>query len=840
MIPILKERVYENNAISFKTVGFLADAHNCQVAEERNGIFEMSLSYPVESMMFDYLHEDLIVVAKPNDKDNDQLFRIYEITKPINGVVTVKCEHISYELRNYPIKNAALHSITPHTMIQSLIDLAKNNVSGQNSNINLYHAQSSCRTVTSSLDLPLSTVRSALGGIDGSVLDIFGGEYKFDNFDIYFPAERGSDNGVIVAYRKNMTDVKLTTSMESSYTGLFPYTVKDDVYTFLNSTQYPTGSIPVTNNSGIAERILMRDFSSEFENDEEITSAALLAKAQAFLNKNDINALTASMSVSFVNLWQSEEYKDFAPLEKVGLCDTVTVYHEKLGINLKLKVIKTVYDPISERYVKIELGSPKSDFTATITQQQKQVEEAVKIARSTSYSQITAEYQQAIADATAKITGNSGGHVRFTLNASDQPEEITIMNTGDTSTASECWRWNLSGLGYSSSGYSGPYTTAVTADGKINADFIKTGNLSAELITSGKLAAVNDLSYFNLNNGEIKVASSANITDSYRESILNSGNLIQYGGKNGNRSEIGGLSPTYNIFSDSERYELSYYNGSNAKAFIIGEKGTDSPFSLMRLARNRGVLIDGAPISGGSSDEFNLYCKNGHIETNCSQFNGSFEIGNNVIQTESFSSGLMHASHINNDITIPASDQTYNAYNKTIFSFRGSEVTKVEFASDGENWATTNQSSYVVDTGTHTITIKWRPSNTKSKIRITSKILRVFSKNHFGTYIDYNGNPWMGFMATDIENNFLHQFVTKVADYASETLVMRFSTQYGDNRPARYISIGTAGVFFQKKYGVFSTSQQMLDIYCNDVIMNLNGVNQSLHDILVLAGIISE
>lgn len=245
MIPILKERVFEENAISFKTVGFLAEAHNCQVTEERNGIFEMSFSYPVESLMFQYLREDLIVLAKPNDTDNEQMFRIYEITKPINGVVTVNCEHISYELRNYPVKNAALHSITPHVMIQGLIDLAKNNVSAQNSNINLYTARSSGRSVTFSLDLPLATVRSALGGTEGSVLDLFGGEYKFDNFDIYLPTERGSDKGVIVAYRKNLTDVKLTTSMESSYTGLFPYAVKDDDYTFLSDTLYPLSLIHI-------------------------------------------------------------------------------------------------------------------------------------------------------------------------------------------------------------------------------------------------------------------------------------------------------------------------------------------------------------------------------------------------------------------------------------------------------------------------------------------------------------------------------------------------------------------------------------------------------------------
>lgn len=582
MIPILKERIYENSAISFKTVGFLADAHNCQVTEERNGIFEMSFSYPVESLMFQYLREDLLVLAKPNDTDDNQLFRIYEIAKPINGVVTVKCEHVSYELRNYPVKNVELHLMAPHAMIQGLIDYAKSTVSGQNSDINLYTACSSNRSVTSSLDLPLATVRSALGGMDGSVLDIFGGEYKFDNFRIYLPEARGSDKGVIVAYRKNLIDVKLTTSMESSYTGLFPYVLKDDAYTFLDLTQYPTGSISVTNNSGIAERILMRDFSSEFESDEEVTSAALLTKALSFLSNNDINALTASMSVSFVNLWQSEEYKDYAPLEKVGLCDIVTVFYEKLGINLKLKVIKTIYDPISERYIKIELGSPKADFAATIAQQQNQVNEAVQKARS-GYSQITAEYRQAVADASAKITGNSGGYVRFTLNANGQPEEITVMDTNNYSTAIKCWRWNKNGLGYSPTGYSGTYETAITADGEIVADFITAGTLTADIIRAGVLSSAQGNSYFNLDSGLIHTANaeivggSISIGGGPYKTVIKDGSICQH--LQSVDTPLGGMVP---VGSGNDYYECIYASKlSTSKGVSIAYQNNDDTFTTV-------------------------------------------------------------------------------------------------------------------------------------------------------------------------------------------------------------------------------------------------------------------
>lgn len=828
MIPILKERVYEINAISFKTVGFLADAHNCQVAEERNGIFELSFSYPVESLMFQYLREDLLVLAKPNDTDNDQMFRIYEIAKPINGVVTVKCEHISYELRNYPIKNTALHSITPHTMIQGLIDLAKNNVSGQNSNINLYHAQSSGRTVTSSLDLPLATVRSALGGIDGSVLDIFGGEYKFDNFDIFLPESRGSDNGVIVAYRKNLTDVKLTTSMESSYTGLFPYTLKDDVYTFLSSTQYPAGSIPVTNTSGIAERILMRDFSSEFEDGEEITSAALLTKAQAFLNKNDINALTASMSVSFVNLWQSEEYKDYAPLEKVGLCDIVTVYHEKLGINLKLKVIKTVYDPISERYIKIELGSPKSDFAATIAQQQKQVNEAVKIARSTGYSQITAEYQQAIADATAKITGNSGGNVRFTLNAVGKPEEITVMDTGDTSTATKCWRWNLSGFGYSSTGYSGTYETAITAGGEINANFITTGTMTAERVRTGLLSSADARTYFDLTTSEICTIGSSDSNNF--KTYFRGGDIEFYGSTSG--GEMGKTAKMRTGYQTSgstttKHFAIGYISNDNSS-----ETDGSSSLKLGAFATSDDHFIDLLELSGSSgavfgtsSNKISAYIQGGHVETNSLNMNGEA-----VNAFGKFSTGVLHRSAHKLDSINGTALLSYRSGDGSTKSFSfnsgGNYVEKIEKKLDGGSYEIVSSDSYTVNATNHTVTFTNAPEN-NSIIKITVW-QRGYRKNYFGAYVDANGNHWTGWQAYDSSDNFLHSFTgLKLSD---NSVGLRFAVS--SYSAYFFVDCNNGGVYFRNSPdGNWNASTKGLNLYCKNVLADEVYINNGVNNI---------
>ena len=296
-----------------------------------------------------------------------------------------------------------------------------------------------------------------------------------------------------------MTELKCDVDMSASYTGIFGYIKTDDVNL--------TSSYNVNNTSGISTRILVRDFSSDFGSNAP-TQSSLDAAVKKYAEDNDINSIKASVTVSFVNLAQSPEYANIAPLEAVNLCDTVTIYHKELGVNIKAKVIKTVYDTIAEKYTKIELGSARTNMSRIISQTVKEAADAKNIAIS-SKSEVTAAYQEAIANATAAITGNSGGYIR--LNPSENPPELLIMNTADASTATKIWRWNLSGLGYSPTGCSGPYKTAITQDGHIVADFIDTGTLTANIIKAGIMQSTNGQFAFNLESGHI-YASDADLT----------------------------------------------------------------------------------------------------------------------------------------------------------------------------------------------------------------------------------------------------------------------------------------------------------------------------------------
>lgn len=558
MIPIL---------LSGTTVkGFLQEAISCSVTEERNGIYELTMEYPVTGQMFSEIAVDRLLKAKPNDTADLQLFKIYEITKPINGIVTINAEHISYALSHYPVKNVTA-SGNAAIVIQAILDNANINLS---KNHGFSVATTTDMTSTNTFSYLVGSARSALGGSEGSVLDVFGGEFEFDNYVIRLHKNRGKDTGVLVAYGKNLTDVKVTTSMESSYTHLFPYCLKDDVLT-------TTSRIAVTNNSGIAERVLIKDFTSFFENEEEITASAITTKARAWLSQNDINAPSVNVSVSFIHLWQSSEYADVAVLEKVSLCDYVTVRHPQLAVDVKAQVTKTVYDVLAERYEKIELGSAKANFADTMKQATSKLQEAIQLMKKAdNTSAITAAYTAAIEAATKAITGNSGGYVL--LNPENNPQEILIMNTANKNTATKMWRWNLSGLGYSSNGYSGPFKTAITMNGAIVADFITTGTLTANIIKAGVLSSADGTSYFNLESGLIHTANaeivggSISIGGEKYKTVISDGWVRQH--LSSATSEVGGLIP---ISLDSSNHFQCIYcsKSSTAKGVTIGYEASD-------------------------------------------------------------------------------------------------------------------------------------------------------------------------------------------------------------------------------------------------------------------------
>lgn len=488
MIPVL----YSANESDFSTngIGILADAITCEVTEERNGIFEVTLEYPADGKLAGHISEDCIIKAKPNDTDDPQLFRLHHSSKPLKGVITWKGEHISYELNANPIPPMEIENENGADVIGHILESAT-----------IPHRFTAWSDITrrnnTSFKTPISA-RKAFGGTSGSVLDIWGGEFKYNNFVVELHEERGQDKGIEIRYGKNLLDARMEKSISDVATMIFPYCT----YNRENGegTEEAVLTLPekTIDTPGIGtyarERCIPVDFTNDFMEGQEITEEALRQIATDYANSG-IEKPKINITASFASLWKCRDYQNIASLEKVGLCDTVTVLIEKLGIAVKAKVVKYTYDSLKEQFIKIEIGEVKTNLAKEIAKQEKETNEQIQ-KTSNRAEAIKKNLEETIKNVTQAITGNSGGYV--VLYPAKNPQEVFIMDKPDTQKAKNVWRWNLEGLGHSSKGINGPYTTAITADGKIVADFITAGELSGLLIKAGTIMAESlDIGYRN-------------------------------------------------------------------------------------------------------------------------------------------------------------------------------------------------------------------------------------------------------------------------------------------------------------------------------------------------------
>lgn len=471
-------RLFPSNATDFTTngLGYLPDATECTVTEERNGAFELEMKYPVSGKRYKDIVLRSLIVAKPNPYDDPQPFRVYEISRPMKGMVTIKAAHISYDMNGIPVGTCGAINKSPSIVF----DIIK---SSAISDCPFTFWTDKTNFGSFQLDTP-QNMRACLGGTEGSVLDIFKGEYKFDNFLIRLYSSRGLNRGVTIRYGKNLTDLRQDESSDRLYTGVYSFWKKeiDNVETIVETEPKV---VPVKGTFNYSN-VMILDLSSEFE--EIPTKDQLKTRVEKYISDNDIGIPKVNLDISFVNLMDSNEYELIGLLETVHLCDIVNVSFEELGVNATAKCIKTVYDCISNRYDRMELGDAKSKLTNTIADQiipqfgKLQVDTEKKLNEQYELQQI------AIDQATKLITGNLGGHVVLhSSTGGDKPDELLIMDTEDIKTAKKIWRWNLSGWGYSKTGYNGPYSLAATMDGVLVADFIQTGTMSANRIKGGVL-----------------------------------------------------------------------------------------------------------------------------------------------------------------------------------------------------------------------------------------------------------------------------------------------------------------------------------------------------------------
>ena len=512
MIPIL----YDSTATTFTSngLGRLTDCISCLVTEERNGGFEVEFEYPIDGIHYKDIVEGRIITVDHDEVGDAQPFEIYAHTAPLNGVVTFNAHHISYRLSNVILKPMTASSASAtFTKFESEVltdqpftfwtDVTK--------------------VGTFKLPYPAS-VRSMMGGTEGSVLDVYGGEYEYDNYTVKLHAQRGADNGVEIRYGKNLSELNQEYDTLDLYSAIIPYWIDDQTGDIVYGKAITgRGGIEHTGvweddalhqmtdeNSNVftfkyfQTRTVAMDFSDQFE--AKPTAEELEAKAASYLAANKPWVPKEDIEVDFVALWQTEEYAAIAPLERVQLCDTVRIIYTDLGVDAKAKVIKTVWNALTEKYDKIELGEASASFADTIM-----AATELKMADRPTISMM----DEAISHATEMIRGGSGGHVVIGVDADGQPNEIFVMDTDDVNTAVQVLRININGIGFSSNGIDGEYRTAWTLDGNFVADFITAGTLNGNRVRTGVIASTDGSSSWDLDGSTLRFYDSA--FDSYVE-----------------------------------------------------------------------------------------------------------------------------------------------------------------------------------------------------------------------------------------------------------------------------------------------------------------------------------
>ena len=451
MIPILytsEEKQFNTNGI-----GFLTDAISCKVRTALNGEYELTLQYPVKGIHFQDIQHRSLILAMADPKSRLQPFRVYRITKPLNGVVTVYARHISYDLAGITVS-----PFSAQGPLAALEGLKRN--SRTDNPFSFYTDKGGTAAFT--VDVP-KAARSLLGGTEGSVLDLYGGEYEFDRFDVKLLARRGTDNGVSIRYGKNLTDLEQDENCANVYTGVDPYwkNASTGEAVYLDAPVLAAGNYNY-------EKILPLDMTSKFK--EIPTPEQLTAAAEQYIKDNKIGEPKVSWTVSFVQLEQTAEYKGKAFLEQIGMGDTVSVIFSEIGVDASARAVQTDFDSLAERYDSVTLGSVKSSLASTIASQGKDIQ------NTPSKSGMQAVLEQMA----STIMGARGGAVRHLDDDGDGfPDTLYIADNADPSLAKKVWRFNYLGWGASENGYNGPFVMGATFEFGMLADFIRAGVLQS-------------------------------------------------------------------------------------------------------------------------------------------------------------------------------------------------------------------------------------------------------------------------------------------------------------------------------------------------------------------------
>ena len=346
MIPILFESTetdFYNNGL-----GRLRDMISCIVTEERNGVYECDFEYPVTAEDFNDIRIGRIIGVTHDDSDDIQPFDIVSYERPINGVVTFHAVHISYRQSYLTVTGKNINSLADA--------FARLSNYATPTNPFTYETDKTSTGYVGAFNGIPQTVRSMLGGMEGSILDAYGGEYEWDRFNVILHSARGQYRDFSIRYGVNMTDYNEELDSSGCYMACVPYWT-DGTVTVVGDKQTASGTT-ITNRG----ECVPLDVSEKFEN--KPTKAQVNAMGLSMINSNNPMVPGQNIHVEFIRLQDSPEYADFASLMQCNLCDTINVVFPNYNTQSRFKIVKTVWDVLSDRYESMELG----DLSVTLAE----------------------------------------------------------------------------------------------------------------------------------------------------------------------------------------------------------------------------------------------------------------------------------------------------------------------------------------------------------------------------------------------------------------------------------------------------------------------------------------
>ena len=421
--------LYDTNELEFKSLGLgvLRDAIKVRVTEELNGLFELTMEYPIDGHLFNELKFTRIICCKSSPYSKPQPFRIYSISTPINRTVTINAAHISYDLSGFIVDPFSAENI------DEVITRLKTKVYGD-CPFDYVHTVSETGKINVSEP---KSIRSVLGS--AHVGGAYNPDFTFDQLTVIMEDKRGGDTGVDVVYGKNLIDINQEENNTNVYTGVYPYwRDEEDNITVLEERVIKT---PGTWNY---TKIYPLDLSNEFKNMP--TQEEMKAFTESYIDAYSLGIPEISLSISVLQL-NGTNYEREILTGKINLGDTITVQFPDAKVNAKARCIKTVYDPSQDRYETLELGDAVRTLADSIISSSQDIDNKINAAKEN-----TKEYvDNAIANATKPKEGS------ILLYPNDKPESLLAMDSTNISMAQTIWKFDKDGLSRSTDGYNGTY-----------------------------------------------------------------------------------------------------------------------------------------------------------------------------------------------------------------------------------------------------------------------------------------------------------------------------------------------------------------------------------------------